>query len=234
MEYGPADRRDLEEVKRKYRDRLKSMSLYDYLIFHQRDIVFSKCTWNDFPTLKNPFDAWIYQEIIFRVKPTVILEIGSYAGGSTAFFAALLDIRGSGQVVSVDIDAAPFQVEHPRVQRVIGDSRSQDVIDRVRELCSGKRTLIVHDGDHRAETVLADLRSYADLVAVGSYYIVEDGIVDLFEEVEFDWKGPGPLQATEQFLSERHDFKVDESAERYILTYNPRGFLIRTSDNAAR
>lgn len=229
MESTPANRDRLDELKRSYQDRLRSFTLYDYLIFHQREIVFSKCTWNGFPTLKNPFDAWIYQEIVFRVRPAVILEIGSYAGGSTAFFASLLDTCGSGQVLSVDIDPAPFQLDHPRVHRLIGDSQSQTVIEQVYSFCDGKRTLVVHDGDHRAAAVLADLRSYADLVALGSYFIIEDGVVDLFEESEFHWKGPGPLAATEAFLTERDDFSVDEAAERYILTYNPRGFLLRTS-----
>jgi cephalosporin hydroxylase len=204
------------------------MNLYDYLIYHQKDIVFSKASWNGVRALKNPLDAWVYQEIIFHVEPDIIVEIGSYVGGSTSFFASLLDVRGKGRVLSVDIDDSMFELKHPRVVRILGDSRSTAIVEQVHTFCKGQRTLIVHDGDHRCDAVLADLRNYADLVSLDSYFIVEDGIVDLFEGDEFGWDGPGPLYAVEQFLAERSDFEVDESAERYILTYNPKGFLRRT------
>ena len=81
------------------------MTLREWLIYHHKDIVYDKCTWMGVRALKNPFDAWIYQEIIYEVKPDVIVEIGSAEGGSTLFFANLLDLLGSGTVVSVDIDS---------------------------------------------------------------------------------------------------------------------------------
>jgi cephalosporin hydroxylase len=222
-------KRELTRTRSQYREKLKSISLYDYLIYHQREIVFSECSWRGIRALKNPFDAWIYQELIFSVQPGIIVEIGSYAGGGTAFLASMLDILGNGTVVSVDLDASKFQLRHDRVIQIEGDSQSPEVVRRVRDACIGRRTLIIHDGDHRMESVLADLRSYADLVTKGSYFIIEDGIVDLFEPSEFQWSGPGPMRAVEAFLQERDDFVVDDAAERYILTYNPQGFLRRTS-----
>jgi cephalosporin hydroxylase len=178
--------------------------------------------------LKNPFDAWIYQEIIYDVKPDVIVEIGSAEGGSTLYFANLLDILGKGMVISIDIDRSKYGVKHDRIVVITGDSSSQEVIAKITKLCHGKCVLVVHDGDHHREQVLKDLRSYSKLVSVNSYFIVEDSIVDLFKPGDGlgQWY-EGPLKAIEQFISETSNFVVDKERERYILTYNPKGFLKR-------
>jgi cephalosporin hydroxylase len=177
--------------------------------------------------LKNPLDAWIYQEIIYEVGPEVIVEIGSANGGSTLYFAHLLYLMGNGTVVSVDIDRSNFHVGHERIILVTGDSSSPETIAKVTELCRGKTVLIVHDGDHRYEAVLRELRFYSPLVTIGSYFIVEDGIVDLFQPGEMNFNGEGPLPAVQHFLSENPNFEVDADRERYLLTYNPAGFLKR-------
>jgi cephalosporin hydroxylase len=178
--------------------------------------------------MKNPFDAWIYQEIIYEVKPDVIVEIGSAEGGSSLYFANLLDLLGKGQVVSIDIDRTNFNVRHDRIIVITGDCSSQEVAAKVSGLCQGKKTLVVHDGDHRKEAVLRDLGIYSKFVSVGSYLIVEDGVADLFKP----WDGvgqsyEGPLKAVEEFLITNPEFVVDMERERYLLTYNPRGFLKR-------
>lgn len=176
--------------------------------------------------LKNPIDSWVYQEILFEARPDVVVEIGSADGGSTLFFAHMLDLIGHGEVISVDIDRSTYLCEHPRVSEVTGDSGQ--VADDVARMCEGKRALVVHDGNHDREPVLRDLRLYAPLVAVGSYLIVEDSVMDLF------WDGDGmgapqegPLPAIEQFVAENPGFEIDASRERYLLTYNPCGFLKR-------
>jgi cephalosporin hydroxylase len=122
-------------------------------------------------------------------------------------------------------------VEHPRIVQVTGDSSSSGVVERVTELCRGKRVLVMHDGDHHKEHVLRDLECYAGLVSPGSYFIVEDGIVDLFEPGDgLGWHPDGPLAAVEEFLAGNDEFVVDESRERYLLTYNPRGYLKKVAD----
>jgi cephalosporin hydroxylase len=178
--------------------------------------------------LKNPFDAWICQEIIYNVQPDVIIEIGSASGGSTLYLANLLDILGKGMVISIDIDRSTYCVEHNRIVVLTGDSSSQEIIAKTTELCRGKSVLILHDGDHHEQQVLRDLRSYSKLVSVNSYFIVEDSIVDLFEPGDsIGQYYEGPLKAIEQFVSENSDFVIDKECERYILTYNPKGFLMR-------
>lgn len=204
------------------------LTIRQWLLYHQHSIIFNKPTWMGVPIFKSPLDIWIYQEIIHEVKPDVIIEIGSAVGGSTLYLAHLLDLLGKGTVISIDIDRSTFQAQHPRIIPITGNSSAPEVVAQVAELANGKRGLVIHDGDHHREQVLADLNLYAGFVAVGSYLIVEDGIVDLFKPKEMTWEhAKGPLAAIEDFTKERTDFMIDLERERYLITYNPRGYLKR-------
>lgn len=212
-----------------YRD-WETTSLADWLIYHQEKVHFTEMTWMGQRILKNPLDCWIYQEILWEVQPEVVVELGSLAGGSTLFFCHLLDMIRHGEVISVDVDRSRFDIQHPRLREVTGDCSSPEVVQQVRSQCSGKRTLVIHDADHRCGAVLRDLRLYADLVSPGSYLIVEDGIVDVIDPAaskKLGWREAGPLAAIEQFLQEQPDFAEDQSRQRYLMTYNPRGYLRR-------
>jgi cephalosporin hydroxylase len=139
-----------------------------------------------------------------------------------------MDLLGQGEVISVDIDRSKFCVSHPRISLVTGDSASETVVSQVVEKCKGKRVLVLHDGGHDKEQVLKDLAAYAPLVSVGSYLIVEDGIMDVMYPGDgIGTAEPGPLAACEEFLANNPAFVVDESRERYVITYNPKGFLKR-------
>lgn len=219
----PESRRTRLQYRRLFR-----MSLRQWLLYHQRDVVYDRCTWMGLTALKHPLDAWIYQEILYEVRPDVVIELGSASGGGTLYLAHLQDALGKGVVVSVDIERSSFMAEHDRIIVVTGHSSSPTTLARVRSICADKRVLVIHDADHHKEQVLADLFAYAPLVSVGSYFIVEDGIVDLFRPHEalgvlYD----GPLAASEEFLRCSSDFEVDSERERYLLTYNPRGYLKR-------
>ena len=184
--------------------------------------------WMGARALKNPLDAWIYQEIIHETRPETILELGSAFGGGTLFFCHMLDLIGApGLVVSVDHDHGAFQAQHPRIVLVTGDSRDDATISHALKLCDRKRAMMIHDASHDAEVVLADLHAYSPAVASGCYLVVEDGIGDVLPARKGGRRTPGPLNATERFASESPDFEVDESRERFVATYNPRGFLRR-------
>lgn len=204
------------------------MTIREWLIHHQTSVVFKSCSWFGVPAYKNPTDAWIYQELIHRVQPDVLVEIGSRIGGSTLYFAHLFDLIGKGEVVSVDIDRADYIAEHPRIQLVTGDSSSEEVVSRVREICDGKTVMVCHDGDHKKEQVLKDMAQYAPLVTLGSYLIIEDSFLDLFRAGDgVGVMHDGPLKAIEEFIRTHPDFQVDQDCERYLLTYNPKGYLKR-------
>ncbi len=204
------------------------MDLRQWLLRHQQEIVYDKMTWMGTTVWKNPLDAWIYQEILYRVKPDVVVEIGSRFGGSTLFFAHLLDIIGNGQVVSIDPHRDDFKVTHDRVVVLTGRSDDAHILAEVEERCRGKTVFVIQDGDHSVDQVLADLKNYSPWVSVGSYFVVEDGIVDLFHHGDgMGLAVDGPLVATERFLSQNSHFIADPECERYLLTYNPKGFLRR-------
>lgn len=221
---GSRSPRSVEEYRRLY-----EMTLKEWLIYHQKHIVFGRSKWMGVTALKNPLDSWIYQELIHEVQPDVIIEIGSAHGGSTLFLAHMLDLIGKGIVISIDINRDTFHVRHERIVLLTGDSSSPEILDRVAGLCAGKTAMVLHDGDHRKETVLRELHAYSRFVPVGSYFLVEDGIVDLWDREEaFDaFQEDGPMKAVEQFLRETSDFEVDDRCERYLLTYSPMGFLRR-------
>lgn len=178
--------------------------------------------WMGIRALKNPLDTWIYQEILHEIRPTVIVELGSAYGGGTLFLCHMLDLLGiDGRVISVDLSHEHFIAEHVRITKVTGDTRDPDVVAKVRELCGEARVLLIHDASHEASVVIEDLRNYSPLVSPGSYLILEDGVTDTVGGV------PGPVTAVNEFLGESSDFELDLSRERFLLTYNPRGFLRR-------
>ncbi len=208
------------------------MTLARWILYHQRIVLSGTCSWMGVMALKNPLDMWIYQEVLHEVRPDVVVEIGSATGGSALFLADMLEIIGNGIVVTIDPDRSSFVAAHDRIVTVTGDSSAEPIVKRVEELCRGKKVLLIHDGDHNKAQVLKDLRAYSPLVSVGSYAIVEDGIIDELhpdsgEGMFGDFQDGGPLPAIREFLAENSDFEVDRSRERYIITYNPEGFLKR-------
>jgi cephalosporin hydroxylase len=221
---------NLAKVKEPLYAQKYQMSVADWMIHHQEKIVFDHVRWMGIPTLKNVLDCWIYQEILWEVKPDALIELGSYAGGSTMYFCHLFDIIGHGQVISLDQDRSRYQAKHPRLIDLTGDCSDADIVAQVGRLCTGKKVMAIHDADHSRHAVLRDLRLYAPFISVGSYFVVEDGVVDVFDHrasAQLGWSEPGPLAAVREFLAGDDRFVVDESRERYLITYNPSSWLKR-------
>jgi len=169
----------LRPMRADYR-RVWNRGLRQWMIRYHEDVLFDKVTWMGSTARKMVLDAWVYQQILYEVKPDFIIEIGNAEGGSTKFLANMLDLLGRGEVVAVDIDHSLFQVEHPRIHKITGDSLAPGTLEQIAEIARGGRGLVIHDGDHSREHVLRDLRTYAQFVGVGSYLIVEDTVIDLF------------------------------------------------------
>ena len=214
-------------MRKDYRGYCK-MNLAHWLLYHERHIAFNQCYWIGVRALKNPLDMWVYQEIIYEIKPDIVIEIGSAEGGSALYFAHLLDILGNGSVISIDIDRSNYHLKHHRIVTITGDSSSPETIKQVQKHCDGRSTLVIHDGDHTREKVLKDLNLYSKFVSLNSYFIVEDGIIDLFKPGDgIGSPNDGPLKAIEEFLGKNPNFVIDKERERYLLTYNPNGYLKR-------
>lgn len=173
--------------------------------------------------MKFPLDAWIYQEIIHEVQPDVIMEIGNLYGGSTLFLANMLDLENKGKVIAIDIDHSHIDFEHKRINWITGDVNSHEVISKVRSLLKpDDKVIIIEDSSHTFDNTLEVLRNYCRFVSVGSYFIVEDGVC---KYPFIDGPKPGPYEATHEFLKNHQEFIVDKSKEKFVLTYNPSGYL---------
>ena len=174
---------------------------------------------------KCPLDLWIYQEIVFEQRPDLIIETGTAFGGGALFLASLCDLVGHGEVITIDV-ADEVRPAHPRVTYLHGSSTSPEILEQVTERASGTSSrLVLLDSDHRKDHVLRELELYAPLIQAGGYVIVEDTNVN-GHPVAFRF-GPGPMEAVREFLARGEPFEVDRSREKYMLTFNPGGYLRR-------
>ena len=201
--------------------------------FHRLWYDLDSQTWRDThwcgePVRKSPLDLWIYQELIWEVRPTVVIETGTRFGGSAFYFASILDRVGRGRVVTVDIDPVDPLPVHPRIEYLRGSSVDPEVVEHITSsICPDDVVLVNLDSDHSRDHVLAELEVFAPLVTPGSYVIVEDTNIS-GHPVRPD-HGPGPMEAVEVFFPLHPEFVNDERPERYLMTFHPRGFWKRVS-----
>jgi cephalosporin hydroxylase len=158
-------------------------------------------------------------------RPELVVETGTYRGGSAAYLASICDLLGAGEVVSIDIEQVRDDYPvHPRITYLGGRSSTHpDVRADVRSRAEGKRTLVILDSDHSQGHVETELAEYAPLVPVGGYVIVEDSNIG---QIRKDLM-PGPLEAIETFLAATDDYEIDRSREKFLITFNPSGYLRR-------
>jgi cephalosporin hydroxylase len=182
-------------------------------------------TWLGAQALKNPLDLWVYQEIVFETRPELIVETGTYRGGSALFLASLCDLLGSGEVVSIDVEPVRDDYPtHPRITYLGGlSSTDSTVVEYVRERAAGSAILVILDSDHAQSHVEAELAAYAPMVPVGCYVIVEDSNIGRIRKDLM----PGPLQAIDSFLASTDEFEIDREREKFLITFNPSGYLRR-------
>lgn len=179
--------------------------------------------WQGHRCLKCPIDLWVYQEIIWELKPDLIIETGTFEGGSAFFLASILDMTGEGKVITIDVDAKK-RPEHPRIEYLTGSSIDPDIHHYLNKMQMFKRCMVILDSDHKAEHVYQELVLFSDLVTPGSYLIVEDTFINRPVTPEH---GPGPYEAVQDFLAEHPNFEVDRSRQKHLLTFNPGGYLRR-------
>ena len=202
------------------------IDLFHALFYHSDHQTRAGNTWLGVPIVKCPLDLWIYQEIVLAVRPDVVVETGTFRGGSALFFASLFDLLGNGRVYTVDVAEDPARPRHPRITYLLGSSTSTEVCARVRDaIAPQENVLVVLDSDHHSDHVLEELTAYHDLVKPGGYLIVEDTHVN-GHPVRPGF-GPGPMEAVREFLSRHRDFAPDRSREKFLLTFNPMGYLRR-------
>jgi len=195
-------------------------------------------TWLGVPVIQLPPDVLAMQELVWRVRPDLIIETGVAYGGSLIFYASLLELLGNGAVLGIDVDIrAPNRAaieRHPLARRITlveGSSTSPEVAARAREAARGKKcVLVVLDSNHTHDHVLRELELYAPLVTRGSYLVVFDTIIEDMPAHCFanrPW-GPGnnPKTAVRAFLARDGRFEADRELEaRLLFTVAPEGYL---------
>jgi cephalosporin hydroxylase len=182
-----------------------------------------KTQWLGVPIQQCPLDLQVYQRILYETRPDVLVETGTFHGGSAYFFASMFDLIGNGRVVTIDIVAFPGRPHHPRITYLTGSSESPEIVEQVRKLIGpNEKVMVLLDSAHQKDHVMKELELFSPLVTKGDYLLVHDtgGPVRPFP-------GPESGEALHEFLRHHSEFAVDTSCENYGVTLLPGGFLKR-------
>lgn len=198
-------------------------------------------SWLGRPIIQIPQDMVAMQEIIWKVKPDLIIETGIAHGGSLIFYASMLELLGKGEVLGIDIDIRKHnrkEIEKhkmfKRIKMIEGSSIDPQVVAAVSKVAQKhRRVLVCLDSLHAHDHVLRELEFYSPFVTRGSYIVAFDTIVEYMQNYFFNenrpWgKGSNPATAVRAFLKKNKNFIVDTDIEnKMILTFAPGGFLKR-------
>jgi len=233
----------------------RSLDLYSKEAFEIISNLWVKVGWNEKysytfswlgrPIVQLPEDMIRIQEVIYRIKPDVIIETGVAHGGSLIYYATLCKAFEKGRVVGIDIEIRPHNrnaIEGHELSSYItlveGSSTAPEVLDHVRSLIKpGESVLVILDSNHTRQHVLDEMRSYCDLVTKGSYLVATDGIMKEFNDVprgnpEWIWDNPNKAAQefaaeTPQFLLEQPPWPFNESKLTENVTHWPGAWLRR-------
>jgi cephalosporin hydroxylase len=202
-------------------------------------------TWMGRPIIQLPDDMLRAQEVIYAVKPDVIIETGVAHGGSLIFYASLCKAMGRGRVVGIDIEIRPHNraaIEahemKPLITLIEGSSIAPEVMDEVRGLVApGETVLVFLDSNHSRDHVRGELEAYGPLVTPGSYIVATDGIMGHIPgapRTAPDWDWNNPETAAREFVAAHPEFVIEEPAFPFNegtvadrVTYWPSGFIKR-------
>jgi cephalosporin hydroxylase len=199
-------------------------------------------TWLGRPIIQFPQDIITFQEIIWNVKPDLIIETGIAHGGSLIFTASMLELLGNGEVLGIDIEIREHNKleikKHPlykRITMIEGSSTDSEIFNQVCKLSKQrKKILVILDSDHSYDHVLKELRMYSSLVKKDSYIIVCDTNLSDFPKnwlkdlgIDRPWNSTNnPKNAVYDFLKENKSFQIDKTfQEKSLITTAPDGFL---------
>jgi cephalosporin hydroxylase len=180
-------------------------------------------SWMGRPIIQLPEDMVRIQEVIYRVKPDVIVETGVAHGGSLIYYASLFKAMSRGRVIGVDVEIRPHNRKaieahelFPLITLIEGDSVSSEVVGAVKALIKpGDVTMVILDSNHTKQHVLGELEAYHGLVTVGSYIVATDGIMrDLYDvpRGKAEWADDNPAAAAADFAQNHPDFVLEQPA----------------------
>jgi cephalosporin hydroxylase len=186
--------------------------------------------------LKSPFDVCLYHQLIARLRPRTVIEVGTHEGGSAVWFADALAAEDiDGRVITIDRRNPPAGEVDERVTYLRGDARAlaEPLAGLAGEL--PHPWLVTEDSAHRYETTLAVLEFFDPLLADGDYIVIEDGIVSQLTDPRYRKFEDGPNRAVERFLGARPGaYEIDASlCDRFgfNVTWSPNGWLRKLAAN---
>lgn len=202
-------------------------------------------SWMGRPIIQLPQDMVRIQEVIYQVKPDVIIETGIAHGGSLIYYASLCKAMGKGRVIGIDIEIRPQNRQAietheaaPFITLLEGSSTDSNIVNQVREQVQpGETVLLILDSCHTKQHVLDELAAYHDLITPGSYIIATDGGMKFLYDVprgNSEWSWDHPAAAVEEFVQKHPEFVAEqpqwpfnESNLTENITYWPGAWLRR-------
>ena len=202
-------------------------------------------SWLGRPIIQLPDDMVRIQELIYKVKPDVIIEVGVAHGGSLIYYASIMQAMNKGRAIGVDVEIRAHNrkaiEEHPmfdRISLIEGDSVDSTTVEQVKGCISeGDVVMVFLDGNHTKKHVLRELELYGLLITKGSYILAMDGIKeDLVgaPRSKPDWKYNNPAAAARSFVEKNPNFEIcepkpqfNESLIKKFITYWPSGYIRR-------
>ena len=195
-------------------------------------------TWCDLPILQLPQDVLATQDVLFRCRPTVVIETGVAWGGGIALYATLMDLYGGRRIIGIDLNLSDGVVDavnevgfKTEIELIRGSSTDPEIVAKIAaSITPDDRVMVLLDSNHTHAHVLDELRAYGPLVTKGQYAIVSDTVVENIPEQTHrprPWgHGDNPMTATRQYLSETGAFEVDtEIDDRLLMSLSPSGYL---------
>lgn len=184
--------------------------------------------------LKSPFDIVLYMQLVDRLRPQTVIEIGTKHGGSALWFADMMSVRGIAPcVVSVDL-APPLDLDDERIKLVAGDARLLEECLEPTWLASLPRPwLVSEDSAHTFEACSAVLGFFDDQLRLGDYIVIEDGVLSYMVEANYRAYEDGPNRAVQHFLRARSShYEIDAKLCDFFghnVTWNPNAWLRRSA-----
>lgn len=231
-----------EDIRKMAQDENLKKKSIDWMIASDKYKYSYNYTWLGRPIIKYPNDIVATQEIIWRVKPDLIIETGVAHGGSLILSASMLELLGGDRrVIGIDIDIRVHNrkeiEEHPlykRIDLVEGSSVAPDIVAQVRKLAEPYENVMVFlDSLHTHDHVARELEIYAPMVTVGSYLVLPDTFIEYFPKGYYShnrpWDvGANPMTALREFLKKTDDFAIDQELNgKLMITEAFDGYLRR-------
>jgi cephalosporin hydroxylase len=195
-------------------------------------------SWLGIPIIQLPEDIVVMQELIWKVRPDVIVESGVAHGGALVLYASILELLGRGRVIGVDIEIRKYNrlaieahaLSH-RIELIEGDALADETVAEVKSrIRQGERVMVALDSNHTKAHVAGELERYAPLVTPNSYLVVFDGVMALVADAPAAgerWDEDNPLEAVREWMAGNDDFELDRTYERLAVSYCQGGFLRR-------